>query len=50
LCEEHFQGDGEGIEALTPTDRARLEELLGRAGRAEEAVELLEDRPETALG
>ena len=48
--EEHFQSDGEGIEALTTADRTGLEESLGRAGCGEEAVELLEDRTETALG
>jgi hypothetical protein len=50
LCEEHFQGDGEGIEALTTAHRTGLEEILRRAGRGEEAVELLEYRTETALG
>ena len=50
LREEHFQGDGEGIEALPTAQRTGLEAILGRAGRGEEAVELLEDRTETALG
>ena len=50
LREEHFQGDGEGIESLTTTKRTGLEQFLVRAGRGEEAVELLEDRTETALG
>jgi hypothetical protein len=50
LREEHFQGDGEGIETLTTTKRTRLEESLGQVGRGEEAVELLEDRTETTVG
>jgi hypothetical protein len=49
LREEHFQGDGEGIEALTTAKRTGLEEILVQAGRGEEAVERLEDRTETAL-